>query len=189
MKPCAGNQKLIAWLAANALDAPRAQALRRHLQTCEGCRGYLDEMSAITRNLAAAQPSPEMQASETFHQKLAGTLRATTPNSPWSVASAWLRRWNRLAAPIAMATALVTIALVSGLWRHPAGPGPDLPETGPRPATGLNAELPPTLANYQRAARQSLEKLDELLTEQGNQNPSRTPVYTASMLPHRDAQL
>jgi hypothetical protein len=130
-----------------------------------------------------------VQVSGTFHPRLAGRLRATSPNNPWNVARGMLRQWHRLAAPAAMAAAAAIALVLTGLWRHPGVPEPGVPMAGSPPAIALSADLPPTFANYQRAARQSLEKLDELLTEQGNQNQSRTPVYTASMLPHRDAQL
>jgi hypothetical protein len=45
----------------------------------------------------------------------------------------------------------------------------------------------PTISNYQMVANRSLEKLDELLTRQGNRNPSPSPIYTASTLPRADA--
>jgi hypothetical protein len=44
------------------------------------------------------------------------------------------------------------------------------------------SDLAPTLANYQMVASQSLEKLSELLTRQGNKSLPPTPVYTASSL-------
>ncbi len=76
MKPCFGKRKLIAWLALGELDARRAQNLRAHVETCEGCRGYFEEMSAVARRLAAAEDPPEIEASASFHRRLVGRLRA-----------------------------------------------------------------------------------------------------------------
>jgi hypothetical protein len=42
-------------------------------------------------------------------------------------------------------------------------------------------DLAPTIANYQRVANQSLDKLDVLLTRQGNRPLPSMPIYTASM--------
>ena len=42
------------------------------------------------------------------------------------------------------------------------------------------SDLAPTIANYQMIANQSLEKLSELLTRQGNKPLPPTPVYTIS---------
>ena len=53
MKPCAQNRKLIAWLASNALDARQTRQLQAHLETCEGCRRYLAEISNVTERLTA----------------------------------------------------------------------------------------------------------------------------------------
>jgi hypothetical protein len=36
-------------------------------------------------------------------------------------------------------------------------------------------------------ANRSLDKLDELLTRQGNRNPASTPIYTASTLSRASA--
>ena len=55
MKPCSSNRMSLALLALGELDAPRAAALRTHIQTCEGCRGYLAEMSTITERQALAE--------------------------------------------------------------------------------------------------------------------------------------
>jgi hypothetical protein len=41
-------------------------------------------------------------------------------------------------------------------------------------------DLAPTIANYQRVANQSLDKLDALLTRQGNRPLPPMPIYTAS---------
>jgi hypothetical protein len=48
------------------------------------------------------------------------------------------------------------------------------------PPASADNDLEPTIANYQRAADQSLDKLDALLTRQGNRALPSMPVYTAS---------
>ena len=80
MKPCAQNQKLIVWLTLNTLDARQTRQLRTHLETCEGCRRYLAEISNVTERLAE-QENLDIQASESFHRRVAGKLRAAKPNS------------------------------------------------------------------------------------------------------------
>ena len=76
MKACSKNRKLLAWLALGELDARRAGELRAHIQTCDGCRYYLEEVSAVTDRLATVDMTADMQASESFHGRLVTSLRA-----------------------------------------------------------------------------------------------------------------
>jgi anti-sigma factor RsiW len=182
MKPCVKNQKLITWLALDALDARQARQLRTHLETCEGCRRYLAEISSVTERLTAAEANPDVQASESFHQRLAGRLRATEPDSIWKIVAASLQgtllNW-RVALPAI--AALIVVGVIVATWRQP-------PQTSSSPRTGIQTtsvssadnDLPPTIANYQRVANQSLAQLDALLTQQGNRALPSMPVYTAS---------
>ena len=169
MKPCAGNREPIVWLTLDALDARRTRELRAHLETCEGCRGYLAEISNVTEKLAVAEANPEVQASEIFHQKLAGRLRAA------NVQEARLKWRVALAALAAMVIIDITVAL----WRRPPA------VSSPRRAsiqTASDNDLAPTMANYQRVADESLDKLDALLTQQGNRPLPAMPIYTDSTL-------
>jgi hypothetical protein len=50
------------------------------------------------------------------------------------------------------------------------------------PVSGADNDLSPTMANYERVADESLDKLDALLTRQGNLAMPSTPVYTDSTL-------
>ena len=184
MKPCAQNRKLIAWLAVNALEAQQAQQLRTHLETCEGCRRYLAEISNVTEKLAAAEATPDVQASESFHRKVAGRLRTAKPNSLGEILAAYFRgtllNW-RVALPAIVA--LVVIGVNVAIWRQP-------PRASSPPTAGIQTssvpdtdnDLAPTIANYQRVANQSLDKLDALLTKQGNRPLPPMPIYTASTL-------
>jgi anti-sigma factor RsiW len=182
MKPCAQNRKHIAWLASNALDEPQTRQLQAHLETCEGCRRYLAEISNVTERLAAAEATPDVQASESFHRKLAGRLRAAKPDTIGEILAAYFRgtRLNwRVALPAIVL--LVVIGVSVAIWRQP-------PEVAPSSRAGtqtasvsdVDNDLAPTIANYQRVANQSLDKLDALLTRQGNCPLPSMPIYTAS---------
>jgi anti-sigma factor RsiW len=189
MKPCSRNRKLLAWLALDELDARRAGELRAHIQTCEGCHRYLEEISTVTQRLATAETAPDIQASESFHQRLVTRLRAEQPASLWETVAALLaaaRLHWRMALPVLGAAALV-IATLSILVRQPAvsPPAPIRVQAVSPPA--LKSDLAPTIANYQRVANRSLDELDDLLTRQGNRNPSPAPIYTASIFASANA--
>ena len=184
MKPCAQNRKLIVWLALNALEARQSRQLRAHLETCEGCRRYLAEISIVTETLATAQANPDILASESFHQKVAGKLRAAKPDSLGEILAEYFRgtllNW-RVALP-AMA-ALVVVGVIVAIWRQPPGVSSST-RAGIQTASVSVADddLAPTIANYQRVANQSLDKLDAVLTRQGNRTLPPMPIYTVSTL-------
>ena len=183
MRPCSRNRKPLAWLALGELDARRAAGLHAHMETCDGCRRYLAEISAVTEELAAAEKTPGIQASEAFHRRLVTRLRAEQSGSVWqTLAAPFLAvRLNwRVALPVVGAAALV-IVLLSIPVRPPAAPPPVLTGAQAVLPAGIKSDLPPTIANYRRIATRSLDELDELLTMQGKRNPSPTPIYTASM--------
>ena len=91
MKPCSNNRKLIAWLAVDDLDVHEERKLRSHLETCEGCRRYLDEISFVTQTLAATKPNPDIQTSESFHRKVVDSLRAEQSWSFLEIVAAQVR--------------------------------------------------------------------------------------------------
>ena len=184
MKPCAQNRELIVWLALNTLEARQARPLRAHLETCEGCRRYLAEISNVTERLAEGGANPDIQASEIFHRKVAGKLRAAKPDSLGEILAVYVRgtllNW-RVALPAI--AALVVAGVTIATWRQPP-----VVSSSPKAATqaalasGADNNLAPTLANYQKVANQSLDKLDALLTRQGNRALPSMPIYTASTL-------
>jgi anti-sigma factor RsiW len=184
MKPCAQNRKLIAWLASNALDARQTRQLQVHLETCEGCRRYLAEISNVTERLAAAEENPDVQASESFHRKVAGRLRTAKPDSLGKILAAYLRgillNW-RVALP-AIAALVVVGVIVANLPQPPRVSPSSRAGTQTALVSDADNDLAPTIANYQRVANQSLDKLDELLTRQGNRALPSMPIYTASTL-------
>jgi len=182
MKPCPQNRKLMVWLTLDALDALQAKQLRTHLASCPGCRAYLAEISSVTEKLAAAEPLPDLQASERFHRQLAGKLRSTRRDSFWQtviIQFQSLTLIRRMAVPASLAILLVLGGL--GILRSSRAPIITRPAP-PKAMLVLEAgqDLTPTIANYQRVANESLDKLDALLTRQGNQSPPQTPSYTAS---------
>lgn len=182
MKPCAKNRKLIAWLALDELDARQASDLRVHVESCEGCRRYLEKVSNVTQKLTAAEIQSDIRASESFHQRLVRRLKAGESISLSERVVAPLRatflNW-RVALPVigAAAALIATLAIVTQQPDVPAPP-PTAVQTSLTP--NVQSDLDPTVANYQMVANKSFEKLDELLTRQGNRNPSPAPTYTAS---------
>ena len=182
MKPCAQNRKLIAWLAAKALDARQTRQLQAHLETCEGCRCYLADILNVTERLTQTGANPDVQASESFHRKLTGRLRAAKPDSIGEILAAHFRGtllYWRVALPAI--AALVVIGVTTAIWRQPPAVSPS-PQTATQNASvsDVDDDLAPTIANYQGVANQSLDKLDALLTRQGNRPLPSMPIYTAS---------
>ena len=178
MKPCSRNRKPLAWLALGELDARRAGELRAHVETCDGCRRYLAEISSVTEGLSAAGVPPDMQASEVFHRRVMTKLRAEQSCPIWQTL---LARFDwRLALPAVGAIAVV-IVLFSHLARQPSLPQPAPTVVQAAPSPHIATDLSPTIANYQRIASRSLDDFDELLTRQSKRDPSPTPNYTASL--------
>jgi anti-sigma factor RsiW len=184
MKPCAKNRKRLVWLALDALDAGQTRELRAHLETCNGCRGYLEEISKVSETLNAAGIRTDLEASESFHRRVIGRLRAEASVPFWKTALAQLRatlsNW-RVALPVLGATAVV-IAAMFLVARQPKVSSPG--QTGVQTVATkiVEKDLPPSIANYQMVAHRSLDALDELLTRQGNKVCSPIPIYTASTL-------
>ena len=189
MKPCSSHRKPIAWLALDALDVQEARNLRAHLETCEGCRRYLEEISNVTERLIAVEAAPDIQASESFHQQVVGRLRAEKSGAFSEAALPRLRatlvNW-RVVLPVIGATAVV-IAAWSVFGPPPGVPSPARTGAQAMLTPNITNELDPTISNYRMVANRSLEELDELLTRQGNRNRPPTPLYTASILPRANA--
>ena len=170
MKPCSKNRKLIAWLAADALNAGQATALRDHFTHCEGCRGYWEEISNVTQKLKAAPPAFNLEASASFHRRVAERLKSVEPGSVRENFTGWLRGmlldW-RVAVPATAALVIAVIVLVAPP-RSPTAAVPVPPTVQATLPSKSGKVLSPTLANYQMVASQSLDKLDELLIQQGS---------------------
>lgn len=182
MKPCSKNRKLIACLALDELDARKAAALHAHFALCEGCRRYWQEMSNVAKGLASAAPDSNLEASEFFHHRVAEKLRAVESSSLLENLAARLRgamaNW-RVALP-AIAVLVIALFAMVAPRNHSVLPPPAPLPAQVASASGSDSDLAPTLANYQMIANQSLEKLSDLLTKQGNKSLPPAPVYTAS---------
>ena len=172
MKPCSRNRKNIALLAVAALDAAQERDLRTHLERCPGCHGYWRQMSALTGKLASAQLPTSLEASERFHQRVVRAVRSDSPSEIPPV----FRRWSslpwRVALPV-IGISTVAVAMLSLSVRRSQTPQPSTAAL--RSAAVIQADLEPSVMNYQMVANESLDRLDELLTRQGNRNPPPGP--------------
>jgi hypothetical protein len=179
MKPCLKYKKRIAWMALEALEEPEAGRLRDHLQSCAGCRAYFEELAQIKVKLTAAGTDPqETRSSEAFHRKLVARMEKEKPQSAVGDLLSGIRAW-RAAIPLAGAAAVI-VGILWAVQEQSHQPAPPRP-VGPVVSKGkINGDLPPTIANYDMVANQSLDKLDDLLNRQGNRNPQRGPIYNAS---------
>ncbi len=183
MKPCTRNRERIAWLAVDALEAEQAAALRDHIAACEGCRRYWEEMSNVTERLAAAAPEFGLEASEAFHRAVARKLRQAEAGSVLENPGQWLRELFLSWRVVVPALAVLVIALLTMVvFRQHGSFSVATHPTAQGAAVGSARDLAPTLANYRMAASQSLEKLDELLTQEGNKPLPPAPTLTASGL-------
>ena len=174
MKPCSKQRKLIAWLAVRALDARQECNLRAHLNVCAGCRDYYQQVCDTAKNLAASDINAEIDPAPDFHHRVLNALRAEETTPAWEIfvermTDRFLRWRVALPATGAMAVLLALLFLL-GRDRNVSRPVTEAPHAFP-PAN-LRADLPPTFANYQMIANQSLDTLDELLLRQGISNPS-----------------
>jgi len=184
MKPCLSKRKIIVWLALDILDESKRNGLRAHLSACEGCRSYLRSISNVTGKLGATKPGLELEPSHSFHRDLVKRLEADRSLSFSKVlgAAVGMVRWQHWGVALA---ALACIGAVTwALLRQQDVP--EVQRTGvqiverSRLQSGKN--LLPTVSNYQIVANRSLERLDELLTLQGNVKINSSESYTASIL-------
>jgi anti-sigma factor RsiW len=189
MKPCLQNRKQITWLALGQLNAADEKHLREHLAGCDGCRRYFEEISGVTEKLAAAEPDSNIQAPDFFHQRLTEKLRAAESGSVLEDVVAWIARMTpgwRVALP-GMAVVLLAVFVVVTRRQSPVETVAS-PPTVQIATTSISVSEPaPTMGNYQMIAGQSLDKLDEVLTKEGNESLPPAPIYTASMSKLPDA--
>lgn len=181
MKPCSDKRKLIALLALDELDARETQELKSHLQSCEGCRNYLEEISTVKEKLAVVECTSEIETSEAFHRNLVSRLRKEESAAGWGIASIFggLLSW-RVALPVAA----VCVVLIIGLQVQRQAPG-----VRPQPPTPNQivsapddiADVAPSIGNYQIAADESLQTFDELLNREAKMSLAPVPADKVSM--------
>jgi len=178
MKACFSKRKPIALLALGELDEREAHSLRSHIQSCAGCRQYLEELSGLAGRLDTVNRSPALAPSPSFHRNWVSRLKAEPSASLWQILTERLS-W-RMALPALGAAAALLILTLSLLHRQPAAPT-TVPFTRAEATSMTPArDLSPSVANYQRVAVRSLDEFDDLLTAQASRKPSPTPLYTAS---------
>ncbi len=170
MKPCRENQKLIAWLALDALESSPAGRLRTHLQTCPNCRGYFEELRRVMDVLDSAQPRSEVTASAAFHQRLTRAVE----NEPRT--GSLLRFWREAFAGwrVGLPWAGAALALLVGwaLLRHAPL---NFKHEGVTQIASLAADSEPTMASYEKVASQSFDAFDQLLTRRGDKSALSVP--------------
>jgi anti-sigma factor RsiW len=184
MKPCSKNRKPLALLALGNLDAEQSTALRDHVATCEGCRRYLDELAKVTASISGAEMKVDIVATASFHRKVVAAVTAEERRFVWPAIEGFLHgtllNW-RIAIPTVSG---IAVALVVGLLLM-SRQRPDVLLPAPSSAQGslthnLDADFRPTIGHYRMVANQSLEKFDQVLSEQGNRKLPPAPIYTAS---------
>ena len=184
MKPCRKYEKQIVWLAAAALDDGEARRLTAHLETCEGCRAHFAEVSRVTERLTAIMDSSTVQTSDRFRRELAARLQLAPRKSLGEILVDFFREaplnW-RAAVPFIAAMALVVVTFVHWLESAKVAAPPTV-QVQAAMSLPADADLAPTIGNYQMVASQSLDKLDDLLTRQGRQNLPSVPPLSASAL-------
>ena len=182
MKPCAGQQKLIAALALDLLEPGPARELRAHMETCAGCQGYLAELTRVTEQLAAVKPVVELPASDTFHRGVMARIEDRAAGPDWRMVGDILRAvlgW-RVAAPMVVVILLLIRLGIEHASKNEVPVQPVVPASVQVPAANTYADLAPTVANYQRVAEESPDKLDALLARQEPSTGRAAPVYTAA---------
>jgi len=183
MKPCCNNRKLIALLSVGALNADQDRTLKAHLANCDDCRRYHEEILLTTKKLNRLEERTEIESSPGFHQRVLTALRKEERGPSWlngrGIFWETILNWRTVFAAAAATSVVLLNCFV--FLRHPAI-SPAERASNVSPARAAMREVDPTLSNYQTIANKSLEKLDDLMTQQGNRNLSSTPIYTASAL-------
>jgi len=184
MKPCRKYRKDIVWLAIDALDAARSAELRAHLQRCHGCRDYFEEIAHVKETLTATASAPEIKASQSLHRGVLSTLNTEPLNaSSTSVLPdfrALCLSW-RVAVP-AMCALAMTILVIATLMRPSDKRSPAPAQSSSLQTQQVHTDVLPTLANYHALASQSLERFDDLLTQQARKPLPAAPSFSAATL-------
>jgi len=178
MNPCSHNRKQIAALALGHLDDESATALRAHLESCTACREYLQELTRLTATMKSAEPAAEeLPATTDFHRRVVTEVKQSTraPVNVGNFIRAKLLNW-RIALPAGVG--ILAILILVQVQPHITPPNHVGPEARTQPIA--NANLAPTIANYDMVMGQSLDRFDQLLTEQSKKNLPSARLYTAS---------
>ncbi len=122
-------------------------------------------MEGVAEKLSAAEAPQEIETFPFLHRRVRHALHKERrrPELSW-----------RLAIPTLTAMAFLVFFLPR---THTIAP------PTPQHVT-VARNFDPTILNYQMAANQSLDKLDSILTEQGNRALPPMPVYRAGSFPN-----
>ncbi len=198
MNACRKNRQAIVGLVTHSLDASQSAELVKHLQQCETCRQYHEEMLSVAQTLERVRPLVEPAAGEPamVRSVAAESIDAPLPSSapsqlgcPTSVRHAFrsdpafihlLLSW-RVALP-AFCALVLAIVMFAVLRPRPEPPALPVASTRPAQATDPALELAPTLGAYRAIANQSLDDLDLVLTAQASHIPRPPPLFTATTL-------
>jgi hypothetical protein len=183
MKPCRKNRKLLAWLALGNLDDKQATVLRDHVATCDGCRCYLDELGKVTASISTAGINTDIVATASFHRRVVNAVKAEE-RSVGATIEGFLRgtllNWRVVLPTLGGIAVVLVIGLVLTYGHRSEVPVPTFSSAQNGMPHNSDADFRPTIANYQMVVNQSLEKLDQLLTEQGSKRLPPAPIYKAS---------
>lgn len=187
MKPCSNRRNAIALLALDEVEGQEAEELRSHLQSCEGCRNYFREISAVTRKMADVEMTSDVETSEAFHRKVMSRLREQQSAGLWDVVKMVGRRIDwRVGLPVTAVWILFICAFYFHLAPFKVAPGSIPPRPAQIAAPDASANVAPTLGNYEMAANQSLQTFDELLNLEATKATSGARDYTVSELTMAD---
>ncbi|HEY1788784.1 MAG TPA: hypothetical protein VGJ73_11535 [Verrucomicrobiae bacterium] len=136
----------------------------------------------MTEKLALEDSTHEIEASDAFHRTVVARLRAQE-SSQWRITGL---PGNLLNWRVVLPGAAVCVALIIGLHDRQMS---DLPLRSSVPTPGrmvstrnADADVLPTIGNYQMAAEQSLQEFDDLLNREAKLPPPPAPSYRVSTL-------
>lgn len=177
--PCEDHVEEISLLAAGCLTAQEEHNLREHLVVCEPCRQRLEEMTTICSAIGSAKPvlgSESIRISERCLQHL------PVPDTALVRERQAFQRY----APMLAVAGLIVFAVLRGFASRPADPSDERPVDVVKGPAQVSPESPkdmpvPTLLALRRAAAESDESFDRLLSRYGdpslfaplNNQPSR----------------
>lgn len=166
----------------HALDEPHAAKLHRHLDHCQACHRYHQELVSVAASVQSLQVLTEAPARRFSAEFRLAAADSKHPNFR-RVAARYVPRWSwRFALPVVVATIALVVSIVSVLQRHAVPETQTVPQFDFPSVSRFSADLAPTLANYQAVANGSLEDLDQLLTRQSAKPVPAPRPFTAAEL-------
>jgi hypothetical protein len=175
MKACRKNRKNIAWLVMDELSRDEAAGLVTHIDRCEGCRVYRDQILSVKKRVHALQDLTPESSLDSEILAMPRPAQTNPPNRAPRLAFAWC-----LVGAVTCVLALVSI-LMSSLNHSPSVQRNSHHSGQPAPRVS-SRDLLPTFATYRTIGNQSLDRLDQLLTQQSHSSRSAPQPPTAGSL-------